>query len=135
MLKSMGPFFVFLLLIACGEKKSIKLGQTTKSDLIEIKGEPLKVEVVPAGEILTYKGNEKIQISEDKVSASFRDPAGDERNVLYWRHSFRDCDAKEIPLSEDIIPEMELSCASRGLSVVFVKNSGKVSRITEYEKK
>ncbi len=131
----MGPFFVFLLLIACGEKKSIQHGTTSKSDLIQIKGEPLKVEEVPVGEILTYKDNEKIQITANKVSASFRDPAGDERNVLFWRHSFRECDVKEIPLSEDIIPEMELSCASRGLSVVFVKNSGKVTRITEYEKK
>lgn len=135
MLKSMGPFFIFLLLIACGEKKSIHYGKTSKSALIEMKGGPQKIEEVPVGEVLTYKGNEKFQITENKVSASFRDPEGDERNVLYWRHSFRDCDVKEIPLSEETIPEMELSCVSLGRSIIFVKNSGKVTRITEYEKK
>jgi hypothetical protein len=135
MLKSMGPFFIFLLLFACGDKKSIQYGMTSKSLLIEIKGEPQKVDEVPGGEVFTYKGNEKFQINKNKVSASFRDPSGDERNVIFWRHAFRDCDVKEIPLSDETIPEMELSCPSRGQSIVFTKNSGKVSRMTEYERK
>ncbi len=135
MLKNMGPFLIFFLLIACAEKRSIKPGMTSRSALVEIKGEPLKTEEVPSGEVLTYKDNEKFQVSDDKVSASFRDPTGDERNVLFWRHQFRECDSKEIPLSEETIPEMELSCATMGKSVVFVKNSGKVTRISEYERK
>ena len=135
MLKNMGPFFIFLLLIACGEKKSVEPGITSRGSLIKIKGEPLKTEQVPSGEILTYKENEKFQVTENKVSASFRDPSGEERNVLFWRHHFRECEVKEVPLSEEAIPEIELSCASFGKSVVFVKNSGKVTRISEYERK
>ncbi|MES2526803.1 MAG: hypothetical protein V4598_06935 [Bdellovibrionota bacterium] len=131
----MGPFLIFILLIACAEKRSIRPGVTSRSALVEMKGEPLKTEVVPSGEILTYKENEKFQISEDKVRASFRDPVGDERNVLFWRHHFRECEVKEIPLSEDATPEIELSCATLGKSVVFVNHSGKVSRISEYEGK
>ena len=42
----MGPFFILILLIACGEKKSIEPGITSRSALIEIKGEPLKTEEV-----------------------------------------------------------------------------------------
>ncbi len=134
MLKNMGPFFIFLLLIACSEKRTIVPGVTSRSALIEMKGEPLKTEEVPSGEILSYKENEKIQVSGNKVSATFRDPSGDERNVLFWRHHFRDCDVRELPLSDETIPEIELSCASLGKSVVFVKNSGKVTRISEYER-
>ncbi len=134
MWKSMGPLIIIFLLTSCGEKKSIEPGITSRSSLIEIKGAPQATQKVPGGEVLIYRGNEKFQISSEKVSATFRDPTGDERNVLYWRHRFRDCSVKEFPLSEELIPEMELKCAARGQSIVFVKNSGKVSRITEYEK-
>jgi hypothetical protein len=133
MLKNMGPFLILLLFISCGEKKSIRPGVTSKNDLIEVKGEPLKSEEVPAGEVLSFKDNEKFQITGDKVSAIFRDPAGDEKNLLYWRHSFKDCATTESNLSEEAIPEMELSCHQQGISVIFLKGSGKVLRVGEYE--
>ena len=133
MLKNMGPFLALILLIACGEKKSIEYGKTTKNALIEIKGEPLKTEEIPSGEVLTFRENEKFQVSGDKVTNSFRDPAGDERNVLFWRHSFRDCETKERELDEEGIPEIEFSCPSKGKSIIFLKGTGKVLRIGEHE--
>lgn len=134
MLKNMGPFFILLILISCGEKKSIRVGESTKADVIELKGEPLKTTEVPSGEVLTYKNNEKIQITENKVSGKFRDPVGDERNVLFWRHSFRECETSEKKVSDEPVPEMELACASKGQSVIFLKGSGKALRISEYER-
>ncbi len=133
MLKNMGPFLLILLFISCGEKKSIQPGVTSKSDLIEVKGEPLKSDDVPAGEVLTYKNNEKFQLTGNKVSAIFRDPSGDEKNLLFWRHQFKACATNESALSDDAIPEIELSCDKLGKSVVFFKGSGKVMRIGEYE--
>ena len=134
MLKNMGPFLFLLLLVACGEKKSIRLGVSTKSDLIQIKGEPFKTDVVPSGEVLTYKNNEKFQITGEKVSGSFRDAVGDENNILFWRHAFRECQTTERNLSDDPVPEMELACKRLGKSVIFVKGSGKILRISEYER-
>ncbi len=133
MLKNMGPILILLLLISCGEKKSIKAGVSSKSDLIEVKGDPLKTDEVPDGEVLTYTSNEKFQLTGNKVTAIFRDPAGDEKNLLYWRHQFKDCQTSETALSDEAIPEMEFSCDQLGKSVVFVKGSGKVLRIGEYE--
>lgn len=133
MLKNMGPFLILLLITSCGEKKSIQLGVTSKNKLIDLKGEPATTEIVPGGEVLTYKNNEKFQVSGDKVSAIFRDPSGDEKNLLFWRHKFKECSSKEKSLSDEAIPEIELSCDKFGKSVVFVKGSGKVLRIGEYE--
>ena len=134
MLKNMGPFLFLLILISCGEKKSIRIGESTKADVVELKGEPLKTTEVPTGEVLTYKNDEKIQITGNKVSGTFRDPVGDEKNVLFWRHSFRDCETSEKNLSDETIPEIEFSCAAKGQSVVFLKGSGKTLRVSEYER-
>lgn len=133
MLKNMGPFLLFFLLISCGEKKSIEPGVTTKNTLIEVKGEPLKSVDVPTGEVLSYKDNEKFQVTGNKVTAIFRDPSGNEKNLLFWRHQFKECTTNEKELSDDAIPEIELSCDKQGKSVVFIKGSGKVMRIGEYE--
>ncbi len=130
----MGPFLFLLLLIACGEKKTIRPGVSTKTDVIQIKGEPFRTDDVPSGEVLTFKDNEKVQITGDKVSATFRDPVGDEKNVLFWRHAFRECETTEKNISEDAVPEVELACAKEGKSVIFVKGSGKILRISEYER-
>jgi len=134
MLKNMGPFLFFLFLVACAEKTSIRPGVSTKSDVIQIKGDPLKTDVVPSGEVLTYKNNEKFQISGEKVSAAFRDPMGDEKNVLFWRHAFRECPTTEKNISDDAVPEVELACASKGMSVIFKRGSGTILRISEYER-
>jgi hypothetical protein len=133
MLKNMGPFFVLLVLFACGEKKSVRPGLTSKSSLIEIKGEPFKAEAVPQGEVLHYQDKEKFQLTENKVSAIFREPSGDERNLLYWKHRFKNCVTKESVLNDDSLPEVEFACPSMGISVVFIQGSGKVIRVSEYE--
>lgn len=133
MLKNMGPFFILgLLLISCGEKKSIRPG-STKSALIESKGAPLRTEVVPAGEVLTYKNNEKFQVRGEKVSTIFKDPTGDEKNVLFWRHAFRDCQTTERTVNDEKVPEVELACKAKGKSVIYVQGTGRVVRVTDYE--
>jgi hypothetical protein len=134
MLINMGPFLFLLILISCGEKQSIRIGESTKADIVQLKGEPLKTVAVPSGEVLTYKDNEKFQITDNKLAGTFRDPVGDEKNVLFWRHTFRDCDTSEKALSQETIPEIELACAKKGQSVVFLKGSGKILRISEYER-
>lgn len=134
MLKNIGPFLFLLLFLSCGEKNSIRLGVSTKSDVIDLRGEPSKTEIIPSGEILTYKNNEKFQISGEKVRGSFRDPVGDEKHVLFWRHAFRECQTVERNLSDDPIPEIELSCGREGKSVIFVKSSGTILRVSEYER-
>lgn len=133
MLKNMGPFLIFLLFVSCGEKKSITPGVTSKSALIEMKGEPESSKKIPDGEILTYPDNEKVQIRDDKVAATFRDPGGDEKNVLFWRHAFRECETTEKKLGEEEHPEIELACPEKGRSVVFIEGSGKVIRVSEHE--
>lgn len=133
MLKNMGPFLFLLILTSCGERPSIRPGITSKTELLEMKGEPLKTRNVPAGEVFTYRNNEAIQLSENKVTAIFRDPSGDERQVLYWRHLFKDCQTSEKAINDEPMPEIELSCGSLGKSVVFVKGTGQVVRVGEYE--
>lgn len=134
MLKNMGPLLLLVLFIACSEKRSIRLGVSTKSDVIQLRGEPTQTDAIPTGEILTYKNNEKFQITGEKVSGVFRDPIGDEKNVLFWRHAFRDCDTVERKLSDEPVPEIELACGRTGTSVIFVKGSGTILRISEYER-
>lgn len=134
MLKNVGPFLILLLFVSCGEKKSLRLGETTKAALIEMKGEPESSKEIPGGEILSYKGNENFQVNGEKVTASFRDPGGDEKTVLFWRHAFRDCETSEKKLSDDDHPEIELDCATEGRSVVFVEGSGTVIRVSEHER-
>ena len=133
MLKNMGPFLVLVFLISCGEKNSVEPGRTTKSALIEMKGEPHREEEIPSGEILTYDRNEKIQVNNGVVTTIFRDATGDEQNVLFWRHKFRECETTEKALNDEAMPEIELSCPSQGQSVIFTKASGKVLRVSRYE--
>lgn len=133
MLKNMGPFLVLVLLAGCGEKKSIEFGKTTKAALIEAKGEPLREEEIPSGEILTFEKNEKIQVNNGIVTTQFRTPEGDERTVLFWKHKFRECETTEKILNDEALPEVELSCPAEGASVIYFKGTGKVLRVSKYE--
>lgn len=129
----MGPFLILFILIGCGEKRSVRPGVSSKSELIQIMGEPFRTDEVPAGEVLAYKNNDKFQITGNTVTDIFRDPSGDERNLLYWRHRFKDCETSERPVTDDPAPEIELSCSKLGQSAIFLQGSGKVIRVGEYE--
>lgn len=139
----MRPFFFILLLslAACGVKHStVEYGTTTKSDLIEIKGEPLKVEELPiqSNSMLIYQQNQKYQLKGEVVVTSFSDPSPDERALIFWKHKFKDCDTRVKKISETVDAhtpsEYELSCPAMGKSVIYTAGSPFVTRVLEYAK-
>lgn len=133
MLKNMGPFLFFFLLFACAEKRSIAPGLTTRSALVELKGAPENTQEVPGGEVLSY-GTERYQIKREMLTAVFRDPVGEEKNLLFWRHKFRDCETTERKLSDEVNAEVEFACPSSGVSAIFVEGTGRVVRVSDYER-
>lgn len=137
-------FLIFLSLAACGVKNSsIDYGKTTVSDLMANKGAPIKEEVVPSAsvndsKVLVYEGNEKFQVKNDIVTHGFKDPKGDEKTILYWKHKFKDCITSTRKISEasgHIPAEYELKCPEEGITVIYTDGSEFVSRVIEHEKK
>lgn len=130
-----------LLLSACGEKKkSVNYGKTTKADLVAELGEPEAKKSIPVrdGEVFEYPNNEKYQIQNDIVTYGFKDPVGDQKTVIYWKHKFKDCDTvvTNVPSPDGHQPPVqELTCPAEGLTVVFTQGSEFVSRIIEHDKK
>lgn len=130
-----------LALAACGVKHTpIDYGKTTVSDLIAAKGEPIEDKAVPVedSKMLIYPKNEKFQVKDNIVHYGFKEPSGDERTLLYWKHKFRDCDTTTRQISKHQghqLPEYELNCRAQGITVIYTENSEFVSRIVEHEKK
>ena len=125
---------------ACGGgHKTLDYGKTTRSDLLAQRGEPIKEEsiLIDKGSILIYPENHKFQLKNDIVTHGFKDPVEDEKNLIYWKHKFKNCltTTKKIsgPLSHEL-PEYELKCASMGISVIFREESEFITRIIEFEK-
>lgn len=139
----MKPFLYlsFLMIAACGVKHtSVDYGKTTSADLVAEKGEPVSKTAIPVkkGEIFQYQDNEKYQIKNDIVTHGFKDPKGDQKNLLYWKHKFRDCDTTTTKISEPnghILPEYELKCSAEGITVIYTEGSEFVSRVIEHAKK
>jgi hypothetical protein len=139
----MGSIFLVLLLTisACGVKRSpVDYGKTTVSDLIAKKGEPLEEKAIPVkdGKILVYPDNEKFQAKGDIVTHGFLTPVGDEKNLIYWKHQFKDCNPRIVKISEakgHSPAEQSLVCDEFGLTVIYTEGSDSVSRIVEHEKK
>lgn len=139
----MKPILFSLLLItaACGIKEqSFDYGKTTVSELRAEKGEPLSEEVIPVpdSKVLVFPDNEKFQVKNDVVVNGFRDPKGNEKTLLFWKHKFQDCDTTNTKISEGKgheLPQYELKCDSKGLSVLYTEGSGFISRVVEHEKK
>ena len=133
-------FSLLLLAVSCGNKaKSVKYGQTTTSDLIVLKGEPLKEEdlSIPQSKMLIYENDEKYQVEKDIVVNSFRNPKQDERMLLYWKHKYPDCSFEIQKVNQAKTHqkgEEELRCSSAGLSVIYDPNIQQVIRVVEYEK-
>ncbi len=138
----MKPFLYLILLAAaaCGVKhSSVDYGKTTVSDLVAAKGEPLKEMKIPVknSKILMYEENEKYQVEGDVVTHGFKDPKGDEKTLLFWKHKFKDCETQTKKISRPKgheLPEYELKCPSEGLTVIYTEGSEFVSRVIEHEK-
>jgi hypothetical protein len=131
-------FILAVLAVACGApKQSIQYGKTTKSALVEMKGEPESVErPIDKSDIsvLVYEENQKFQISNDLVVASFRMPVSDETSLLFWRHKFKDCPTSFLDLKKadnHLKAEKEFKCEKTGISVIYDPNSDQVTRIVE----
>lgn len=137
----MKPFLYLSLLAfaACGVKhSSVDYGKTTAAALVSERGEPLE-KSAPAKsiEIYQYPDNEKFQIKGEIVTHGFKDPKGDERTLLFWKHKFKDCDASPKKISErkgHELPEYELKCSSQGVTIIYTEGSEYVSRVVEHEK-
>ena len=130
------------LLSGCGVKKSsFVMGKTTRSEVISVKGEPIKEEAIPVndGTILIYGEDEKYQLKGDIVVNLFKNPSNQERLLLFWKHKFKDCLTTIKKISKDetshTSPEMEFSCPSQGVSVIYTEGSDVISRVIENEKK
>lgn len=134
-------FFLLILTVSCGVKKksSQDYGKTTSDELIKTEGEPIKKESIPIdnGVIFHYPDDVKYQIQNDVVEVGFKNPVGDEKSVLYWKHKFKDCKTitKELPSKSHMESEIEFSCPEEGQSVIYLKNSPTILRVIEYAKK
>ncbi len=128
-----------LAVAACGVKhSSVDYGKTTTSALIAEKGEPLEKSAPEKSiEIYQYADNEKFQIKGDVVTHGFKDPKGDEKTLLFWKHKFKDCETISRKISErkgHELPEYELKCPALGTTVIYTEGSEFVSRVVEHEK-
>ena len=134
-------YLVLMSFAACGVKhSSVDYGNTTVSDLVAQKGEPIKEMDIPVkgSRILLFEKNEKYQVKNDIVTHGFKDPKGDEKTLIYWKHKFKDCDSETRKISETKghdLPEYELKCPHEGLTVIYTEGSEFVSRVIEHEKK
>ena len=109
------------------------------SDLVSVRGEPSEEKTIPidGGKIIHYKDNEKFQVKNEIVTHGFRDPKGDEKNIIFWKHKFKDCQTSNTRISTPIgheLAEYEFKCASLGITVIFSEGSDFISRIVEHEK-
>ncbi len=139
----MRPFFILglAILAACGaDHSTVKYGQTTTADLIALKGEPLKEEAIPVPEnkILIYPENEKYQVKGDVVTHSYKNPKGERKSLIFWKHQFKECQTTlkkiDVPRHSHGPVEMILACPEQGISVIYTEGLSFVSRVVEYEK-
>ena len=140
----MRPLFILglLLLSACGSKKSpVEYGKTTRADIIALKnGNPRTETSVPVsnGSVMIYQ-DETYQLKGDVVTNLIRKPKGDEANLIFWKHRFKDCQTQEkvLPHPKDAHTpaDIQLSCDKLGEAVVYMMGSDVISRIMGYEAK
>lgn len=134
-------YLSLLVLAACGVKQSSpKYGKATVADLVAEKGPPVEEKKIPIneGKVLIFEGNEKYQVKGDIVTHGFKEPKGDQKTLIFWKHKFKDCDTstKQINVIKGHeLPEFELACPSEGISVIYTEGSEFISRVVEYEKK
>lgn len=130
-----------LVLASCGSKhSSVDYGKTTVADLIAAKGEPIQEKKVPVkdSKILLYDNDEKYQTKGDLVTHGYKRPKGDEASLIYWKHRFKDCVTSTKKIGKPVgheLSEIQMSCPSEGLTVIYTEGSDVVNRVVEYEKK
>lgn len=133
-------YFSFLMLASCGIKhSSLDYGKTTMSDLVSVRGEPSEEKSIPmdGGKIVHYEDNEKFQVKNEIVTHGFKDPKGDEKNLIFWKHKFKDCQTSNTKISTPIgheLAEYEFKCPALGITVIYSEGSDFISRIVEHEK-
>lgn len=135
-------FFSALFLISCGaQKNDPHYGTTTIKELIDVKGEPIKEEVIPVDDskILHYQNDEKYQVQNGVVTNGYMNPTNEERTLIYWKHTFKNCDVKVQKITEKIVrhekPEFIMKCDAKGTGVVYTEDSDIVLRVIKYETK
>jgi hypothetical protein len=132
-----------LVVTSCGAPKSslFKYGETTRSDIVAQKGEPISEQSLPMpdAKIMIYENDEKYQLKGEILTNAFKNPSGDEKLLIFWKHRFKNCQTIDKKLPHDIKlhtpPEHELACPAEGISVIYTEGSDSVSRVVEYEKK
>jgi len=117
------------------------MGKTTRSEIVAIKGEPLREDEIPIKDssVLIYPDDEKLQIKNDVLVNTFKNPKGDEKLVIFWKHKFKECQTILNNLPQDpkahTPPEVEMSCPAEGISIIYTEGSDIVTRVVEYEAK
>lgn len=143
MKQSIMLFCLLFLFVSCGgansgSVKKKKYGILTVSELISEKGEALSIvkSDTPNVEFYNYENEEKYQIDKGIVVSSFREPAGDEKTLIYWKHKYSDCAIQVNALSQKsdthTRPDEEYRCASEGVSLIYNPNIEQVVRVVEY---
>lgn len=128
--------------VSCGaQKQKPSYGKTTVQELLAIKGEPVKEEVIPVedSKVLHFEGNDKYQIKNDIVTNGYLTPKKEERNLIHWKQTFKNCDVVIEKLTEKQNghepPEYLMKCDALGVGVVYSQDSEIVTRVIEYEAK
>lgn len=131
-----------LVLMSCGvQKNNPTYGKTTLEELIVMRGEPINEESIPVkdSKILNYSNGEKFQIKNDLVESRYSNPAKNETTLIYWQHTFKECDVVVETLNKNKQghekSEIYMRCDPMGVGVVYTEDSDAVLRVVEYEKK
>lgn len=131
-----------ILTVSCGaEKKGPQYGTTTLKELIALRGEPIKEEVIPVedSKVSHYEDGDKFQSMSGVVTHGYLNPKKDERNLIYWKHAFKDCDVIIQKITEERVghelPEYLMKCDALGTGVVYTQDSEIVLRVIQYEAK
>ena len=113
-----------------GALKNIKM---TKTEYIQKNGNPVKEEanLINNDSTMLVYADKKIQVTENKVDSSFRDPIGEEKKIQYWRHYLKDCpyDILEATSTEHET-FLKLNCKEKGITILFQEN-GSVLRVVQ----
>lgn len=141
MIKLIGPSTIFFLFVcvSCGggSTRKVHFGQTTEASLRELEGEPVKVEKlsVTDGNMLIYDDEKKYQVVEGVVTNSFMNPTAEERSLVFWKHRFKSCRTTDQPVKGNRESrERVFACEAQGLSVIYARGTGLVSRVVEHAK-
>lgn len=135
---------VLLTAWSCGRSRpesKIQLGQSTRAQVVEEKGEEGKEEKIPVKDAVSvsFSDGDRIQFKNDIAVVRFSEAVGDEKSLLWWKHKFKDCATTTTTLEHvkhaHVLPEKEFKCASEGLSIIFYEGSDVVVRVVEIEKK